>query len=53
MKKRITKRDVIFFLSGLITMLLIELIWDWNNNVAAIKKGFHDGLNNVNQETSK
>ena len=42
---KITKREVGFFFLGLFTMLLIELVWNWNDNVKAFKEGFDAGYN--------
>jgi hypothetical protein len=39
MKLNITKRDFRFFLIGVLTLLLVELIWDWDANVKAFKEG--------------
>jgi len=42
MKKVITKRDVLFFILGLFTMLTIEVITDWDAHVKAFKEGYND-----------
>jgi len=39
--KRITKRDVIVFILGFMTLFLIETILDWDNAKEAFKKGFN------------
>lgn len=39
--KKITKHDVKIFLLGMLAMLLITLIYDWDE----FTKGFKDGLN--------
>ena len=39
MKSKISLRDIFFFFMGLMTFLVIELIWDWDNNVMAFKEG--------------
>ncbi len=39
--KKITKRDVLFFLAGMFLMLIIEMIYDWND----FKQGFTSGYN--------
>lgn len=38
---RITKRDIAFFIFGLFIMLLVEIIFNWGNNVKAFKKGWN------------
>ncbi len=39
--KKITKRDVLFFFAGMLLMLVIEMIYDWND----FKQGFTSGYN--------
>ena len=41
--KKITKRDIGFFVLGLLAMLLIELVFDWERSV----QDFRDGYNMV------
>jgi hypothetical protein len=48
MKKKITGRDMKFFLLGLLTFFLIELVWNWDNNV----KDFMDGFKGANKTNS-
>lgn len=36
---KITKREIMFFIAGIITMLIIESVYDWG----ATKKAFQDG----------
>jgi hypothetical protein len=40
MNPKITKRDVKFFLLGVLTLLLVDLVWDWDRNVKAFKEGW-------------
>ncbi|MCX6238463.1 MAG: hypothetical protein NTY07_13050 [Bacteroidia bacterium] len=42
-------RDIRFFFLGVVTILLIEAIFDWKS----IKSGFFDGLNDAPTETGK
>jgi hypothetical protein len=49
MNKIITKRDVTFFIVGLLTMLLIEFIFDWGNHVKAFRKGYNDAAKPTTQ----
>lgn len=37
---KITKRNILYFFMGLFTMLLIDIVFDWENT----KKEFLDGL---------
>jgi hypothetical protein len=39
--KKITKRDIGFFVLGLLAMLLIELVFDWERSVQDFKDGFN------------
>lgn len=39
MKSKITKRDLLFFFLGIMTLFIIDLVWDWENNVKAFKEG--------------
>ncbi|MGZ2368600.1 hypothetical protein ACXR6G_02290 [Ancylomarina sp. YFZ004] len=45
MKKRITKRDILFFILGLLTMYAIEVATNWN----AHKKAFMEGYNGTRE----
>jgi hypothetical protein len=38
MKTKITGRDLKFFFLGVLTIILIDLVWNWDNNI--IKEGF-------------
>ena len=40
---RITKRDVKVFLLGMLTMFLFLSLYDWQNNLSEIQKGFDAG----------
>jgi hypothetical protein len=41
---KITKRDIIFFVVGLFTMLMIESIYDWEGTKQAAKEGWETGM---------
>lgn len=43
--KNITKRDIKLFLLGMVSMLVIEAIYDWDNTVGAFLKGVKYGWN--------
>lgn len=47
MKGKITKRDVLFFFIGFMTLFFINMIWGWDNNMKAFREGMKDA-----QETS-
>ncbi len=50
MKTKLSKRDIIFFLLGLFSMFLIDVIWNWDDHVADFKRGFKDGYNTIRNE---
>ncbi|MFT4854727.1 MAG: hypothetical protein ACI9UV_001407 [Algoriphagus sp.] len=41
--RKITKRDVAFFFMGLVAFFIIDSMVNWNETVAAFKKGYEDG----------
>lgn len=41
MKKRITKRDILFFVLGLFTMFAIEVVTNWDAHKKAFKEGYN------------
>ncbi len=45
--KNITKRDVKYFLLGVLTMFLIELAFNWKDFVNGFNEGFNNGYNSV------
>jgi hypothetical protein len=51
--KKITKRDVGFFLLGIVTFFVFELIYDWEGNKAAFKEGFEAATNKTPIEQIK
>lgn len=48
--KKITRRDVLFFILGLFTMLIIESVYHWKDSVNSFKAGFRDGAKIENTE---
>jgi len=42
MKTKITGRDLKFFFLGVLTIILIDMVWDWDNNIKSIKEGYND-----------
>lgn len=40
--KKITKRDILFFISGMLLMLVIEAIYDWDSAKQSFMKGLND-----------
>jgi hypothetical protein len=39
--KKITKRDIVFFVLGLLTMVLIGMLLDYEGSVQAFKDGYN------------
>ena len=39
----ITKRDVKFFILGIISLLIFEIIYDWKRIEQGFNRGWHDG----------
>lgn len=39
MKPKITKRDIGFCLLGFFTLLLVDIIWNWDESVKAFYEG--------------
>lgn len=46
MNRSITKRDLLFFLLGIISMITIDLIMDWDGYKTSSKEGFEEGYQN-------
>jgi hypothetical protein len=44
MKLKITKRDLGFFFLGVFVVFFVDLIFNWNDNIAAFKRGFNDAI---------
>jgi len=43
MKRKITKRDFLFFIIGIITMITFDAIINWEDNMKSFKEGFEEG----------
>ena len=41
--KNITKRDIKVFLIGMLAMLLIEAVYDWDSTIRGFKDGYKSG----------
>ena len=44
---KITKRNIIFFFAGILTLFLIQCIIDWEGTIGAMTQGFKDGYNDA------
>lgn len=47
MFKNITKRDIKFFLLGILFVIIAEIILNWNTISSDILRGFQDGYNST------
>ncbi len=45
--KKITKRDIFFFFLGILLMLIVDIVMNWNNSDKAIKAGSDAFMNKV------
>ena len=52
MKRKITKRDLLFFIIGVITMITIDAIINWDDNMVAFKEGFDTGFKDGYQDAN-
>ena len=43
MKRKITKRDIVFFFLGLLAAFVIDIFYNWEESVQT----FHDGANSA------
>jgi len=43
MKRKITKRDILFFIIGIITVITFDAIINWEDNMTSFKEGFEEG----------
>lgn len=43
MKSKITKREIAAFILGFITLFMVNLVVDWEDNEKAFKEGFEAG----------
>lgn len=47
----IRKRDIKFFVFGLLTAIVIDVVWNWNQSIQDFMRGFNDGPNNAKIES--
>lgn len=45
---QITKRDIKFFLFGMLAMLLITFVYEWDEAKAGMKEGFESAIKEHN-----
>jgi len=53
MKVKVTKRDLLFFFTGVVTMLLISFVWNWKSNTSSFGEGVREGFNEATKETGR
>jgi len=51
MKIDISKRDIRVFVLGLLTTVVIDFVWNWNQNIQDMKDGFNEGYNDARTES--
>jgi len=44
MKAKITKRDILFFFLGIILCVVLDLIFNWTENVNDFQEGFNSAF---------
>lgn len=49
MKKNLTKRDLLFFLLGVISIVMLNLALNWKSNVEAFQEGWDAAAKTVEQ----
>ena len=49
----ITKKNILFFILGLITYFVVDMAFNWNENVNDFKRGWQDGINGEEYNYSK
>jgi hypothetical protein len=47
--KKLTKRDALFFFAGILAMLVIEALYDWESAKQSFMKGLNDALGKQEQ----
>jgi hypothetical protein len=41
--KKITKRDVFFFFTGILTLFFLDIIFNWEEAIHVVKEGYRNG----------
>lgn len=49
----ITRRDLKFFILGILATFILITIYDWEENVESFKKGYHDGRQDYSESQEK
>ena len=42
---KFTKRDVKIFIAGVVTFMIINIAWNWEDNLQDFKDGYNDARN--------
>lgn len=48
MKLKLTKRDIKFFVLGVVAAFIFATIYNWEENAASFKKGYNEGRADAN-----
>ena len=49
-KMKISKRDIVFFITGVFTVLIINFILNWDKNIKSMNDGWNAGSNAAKTE---
>jgi len=50
MKRKITKRDIVFFFLGLFAAFVIDVVYNWKESVQAFNDGANSALEKIETE---
>jgi len=51
--KRITKRDIVAFITGVLFMGIMDVAFNWEETKTVFSKGFNDGFEDANKQFQK
>jgi hypothetical protein len=51
--KRITKRDIVAFIIGVLFMGIMDVAFNWEETKTVFSKGFNDGFEDANKQFQK
>ena len=51
MLKRITKREIVFFVLGLLTFFVVETLWNIDGSIKAFKEGYNEAHQEAESKT--
>ncbi len=50
MRPKITSRDIRFFILGIVSFFVIDIIWNWDEAVEAFNRGQQDAMEEIRSE---